>query len=153
MTIYIVDGFCLNKLNTCVIFPLYVHLLQLLYAFHSLAFFQPEHNLRLHTHTLTHIHTHSISAAFPSISSLPALYTSVRRSFLLYLSFPALSSRLLPSFLPSLSLPFLPLLCLLLSCPLPPSFPSFSPLSLFLFINLLGCYSPCLALLMKAGCR
>lgn len=75
--------------------------------------------------------------------SLHPLYTSVRRSFLSYLSFPALSSRLLPS----LALP-----ALLLSAPsLPPSSPLLSPP--FLFINLLGCYSPCLALLMKAGCR
>lgn len=41
--------------------------------------------------------------------------------------------------------------------PAPPSShlprPAASPPSLVLFINLLGCYSPCLARLMKAGCR
>lgn len=104
--------------------------------------------------TFTHTHTLSILAAFPSTSSLPALYTSVRHSFLSHLAFPALSSRLLP--LPPLpsfprSLPILPLLSLLSSCLLPLLLPLL--LSRFLFINLLGCYSPCLALLMKAGCR
>lgn len=83
------------------------------------------------------------------------------RSQLSILQCVALSSHTSPSLpfshscllsLPLSSCFFFPLR-LLSSCRLTPSFPSFSPFSLFLFINLLGCYSPCLALLMKAGCR
>lgn len=108
---------------------------------HQLFFFYLSwpHTLSLHTHA--HTCTHSIFAAFPSIPSLPALHTSVRRSLLSYLPFPALTSCLLPS-TPRSLFPFYPCsACSPLVRSLPPSLlpslpPSFSLLIYWVVILL-----------------
>lgn len=135
------DFIARDKFNTYVPFTLSAHLLQPLFSFISF-FFSTWAGRR----PLAFTHTYTLY--FPS-----------PRSQLSILQCVALSSHTSPS------LPF-PHSCFLLSLPLSSCFtlalpalllsaPSLLPLllSLVLFINLLGCYSPCLALLMKAGCR
>ena len=90
--------------------------------FHSLAFF-----CLSWPHTLYPSHI-SIFAAFPYISSLPALHTSVHHSFLSYPSHSALSSRLFPSLSHSFT-PFYP--CSAPVRSLPPLLLSALPLSLY----------------------
>lgn len=118
---------------------------------HSLSFFYLRWPYNLSLYTYTHTHTFFFQSFPPSPLSQPSILQCVALSSLIpLLPCPFLTPA---SFLRSLSPPVLPLHCLLSPCLLSHSFPSIFPLSLVLFINLLGCYSPCLTLLMKAGCR